>query len=89
MWWPLASVRRRRFAGVSPRREPIGADIRRRVGQLANQRARRQVIKAVEVFVVVCLALQVRVAVRKLDDLEPAMSAEAGLERVIRGISDE
>ncbi len=65
------------------------ADVRGGIRELANQRACGLIVEAVEIFVVVRLNFQVRVAIRELDDLEPTMRAKACFKTVIGRIIDE
>src|SRR6266404_1348987 len=77
------------LAGIRPRREPVRADIGSGIRELANQRARRLIVEAIEVFIVVRLAFQPRIAIRELDHLQPAMRTQASLESMVGGIVDE
>jgi len=77
------------LAGIGPRRQPVRADIGCGVRQLADQRACGLIVKAIEVFIVVRLGFQARVAIRNLDDLQPTVGAKASLEGVVGRIVDE
>src|SRR5437879_2454071 len=83
------SVRQLRAAGVFPCRKPERADIRGRVGKLANPNRRRLIVKAVVIFVVEGALASTRVAVGKKNGFQPAMRAEASFERAIGRIADE
>src|SRR5438552_10197037 len=83
------SVRQLRAASVFPCRVPERADIRGRIGKLANQNCRGLIVKAVVIFVVEGALASTRVAVSQKDSLEPAMRAEASFERAIGRIADE
>src|SRR5213080_4837155 len=65
------SVWQLRAAGVFPCRKPERADIRGRIGKLANQNCRGLIVKAVVIFVVEGALASTRVAVSQKDSLEP------------------
>jgi hypothetical protein len=83
------SVRQGGFAGVGPGGEPVGADVGGGTRELVDQGGSGLIVEAVEIFVVVGFGAETRVAVGEKDDLDPSVSAEAGLEGVIGGIADE
>src|SRR5579863_5609752 len=82
-------MRQSGLAGVGPGGEPVGADIGGGVGELVDERGRGLIVKVVEVFVVIGLYFEVRVAVGEQDGFEQAVGAQANVEGVIRGIVDE
>jgi hypothetical protein len=82
-------MRQSGLAGIGPGGEPVGTDVGGGVGELANQRASRKIVKAIEVLVVVSLGFEICIAISELDDFQPAMGAEASVKSVIGRVADE
>src|SRR3954454_17710484 len=77
------------FAGIGPGGEPVGTDIGGGVRKLADQRGCRQIVKAVEVQVIVGLGFKAGTAVGEKDALDSAVSTQTGIESMVGGIADE
>src|SRR5208337_1276660 len=77
------------LAGIDPGGQPVGANVGGGIGQLLDQRCRRQIVKAVVVFVGVGGLSALRITIRKQQRFHLAMRGKAGIEGVIRGIADE
>src|ERR1700687_591515 len=82
-------MRQSRRARIGTRVKPVRADIGGGIGELANQRARRLIVKAIKVFVVVGLALQTRIAIREENHFYPTMRAKACFKTMVGRIIDE
>ena len=83
----VQSARQLRPARVDPRRHPVGADIGRGIGELADQHGARLRVEAVVVFVVVARSASfVRAAVRQKNIFEPGMRAQSHFKRMVGGI---
>src|SRR5438552_16926692 len=83
------SVWQLRAAGVFPCRKPERADIRGRIGKLANQNCRGLIVKAVVIFVVEGALPSTRDAVGEKNGFQPAMRAEASFERAIGRVAEQ
>src|ERR1700675_171570 len=54
-----------RPARIDPRGQPIGSDVRCRVGKLANKNYCRGVVEMIEVFIVIRILSKARIAIRE------------------------